>query len=324
MRICVTSKVAEGFGRRIRSLSPDIEIIAMDEDGSVTPDVDAVEAFFLSEDVFGHRDMFRRAMQFTERPEFKWFHASSAGIDYWVFDQIIERGHTLTHSPGLHAPPIAEWVVGYMLHHVKRMRAHADSQTKHAWLRTGSDELGGKTLGIVGYGGIGAEAARLLQPFGVRVIATKRTPVEAPHLDELFPPDRLHDLLAQSDFVLLALPLTDESRALIGAPELGAMKPEAVLINVARGAIIDEPALIDALQSGTIAAAVLDVAAKEPLPDDSPLWDLPNCVITPHDSGSSPRSFERTTEHFLKNLARYVKGQPLHDIATTTGLSAAD
>jgi phosphoglycerate dehydrogenase-like enzyme len=147
-------------------------------------------------------------------------------------------------------------------------------------------------------------------------------------VDEILPPDRLGELLATSDFVVLTLPLTDESRGMIGAAELAQMPPHAVLINVARGEIVDEEALIEALRAGApggstsgIAAAYLDVVGIEPLPETSPLWDLPNCTLTPHDSDTSLLGHARTTERFLENLSRYVRGEPLVDVVDSTGLT---
>lgn len=318
MRLCISEGTADQYGKRIASLSPQIGIVRLNYDGSFDPSADGIEVFYLSEDFWGRREAFRGVREIVEGQALKWFHTSSAGIDNRLFQRILERGVTLTHSPGLYARPIAEWLIGYMLHHVKRMPAHAQAQAAHEWSRQQSEELTGKTVGIVGYGGIGQEVARLAKAFEMRVVATKRTPVEHPNVDVLLPPDQLVELLAVADFVVLATPLTEETRGLIGAAELAAMKPGAVLLNVSRGKVVDEPALVEALTDGTIAAAVLDVTDSEPLPPESPLWDLPNCVITPHDSGESPQILERGGEIFLKNLSRYLQGQPLLDAVAAT------
>jgi phosphoglycerate dehydrogenase-like enzyme len=221
-------------------------------------------------------------------------------------------------------------VISAMLQEVKQVRAHYEAQQRHEWQPIISGELTGKTVGIVGLGGIGRAVARRAKAFEMRVIGTKRSPLVDPNVDEILPPDRLGELLAASDFVVLTAPLTDETRGLIGAAELAQMRPEAVLINVARGEIVDEAALGEALRAGAseesdrgIAAAYLDVVGTEPLPATSPLWELPNCTLTPHDSDTSLLGHGRTTERFLENLVRYVRGEPLLDVAETTGLTPA-
>lgn len=321
MRICVTTGVWEACAGRIRAIAPGLEVTQLRLDGTFDGDTADVEAFFFSEDLYRQPTAVRAAMGLATGGGLRWFHSSSAGIDHPIFQQIVDAGATLTHSPGQHGQPIAEYVLGHMLAAAKRMRAHAALQAEHRWEPIDSVELTGATVGIVGYGGIGAHVARLARAFEMRVLATKRTPIEDPNVDELLPPKRLHELLAASDYVVVTVPLTDESRGMFGAAEFAAMRPEAVFINVARGGVVQEDALGEALRSGSIALAVLDVAGEEPLPPESPLWELPNCVITPHDSGSSPLSFERTNELWLRNLSRWVRGEELLHVAAGTGLS---
>ena len=155
----------------------------------------------------------------------------------------------------------------------------------------------------------------------MRVIATKRHRVEDPNLDKWFAPERLADLLSEADCVVITVPLMDETRGLIGAAQIAHMKPSALLINVARGGIIDERALVTALTEGRMAGAVLDVMEQEPLQIDSPLWDVPNLVLTPHDSGDSPLGFTRPVDGWLRNLTHYVLSEPLEGVAISTGLS---
>ncbi len=204
------------------------------------------------------------------------------------------------------------------------MREHGRAQDRAEWAKFNTTDLGGRTLGIVGYGGIGAAVARRAKAFDMRVVATKRTLVDDANLDELLPPAALQALLAQADYVVLCVPLTDETSGLIGARQLQAMAPHAVLVNVSRGAVVDQEALIDALREGRIGGAVIDVTTPEPLPADSPLWAMENVVITPHDSGDSPGAFGHTVDHWLKNLARYVRGEDLLNVVTTTGLTRRD
>lgn len=256
-------------------------------------------------------------------PAFRWFHTCTAGYDNPFFQTLLDRGVTLTNSPGLHARPMAEWVFGAILAQAKNSVAHQASQRRHEWRRERSDELTGRTVGIVGLGGIGLEVARLAKAFEMRVMGTKRRLIEHDQVDVVLPPERLHELLAESDYVVLAAPLTDATRGMMGRAEYAAMKTSATLINVARGGLIDEPALIEALHEGQIAGAALDVAAEEPLPPDAALWEARNCVVTPHISQGSPHSLGRTTEHFLENLDRYVRGDALLNIVRDTELTAS-
>jgi phosphoglycerate dehydrogenase-like enzyme len=204
-------------------------------------------------------------------------------------------------------------------------------QRRHEWPDGRWDlfagpEVRGQTMGIVGYGSIGREVGRLARAFGMRVLATKRraeerrgTGYELPALgdpegtvpDQIFPPSRLREMLAQSDFVVLAVPLAPETEGLIGEGELRAMKPNAYLVNIARGPIVNEAALIRALQEGWIAGAGLDVFAQEPLPPDSPLWGMENVILSPHVAGFTIHYDERAADLFAENLRRYLAGEPL-------------
>ena len=194
------------------------------------------------------------------------------------------------------------------------------------WALFASQELRGATLGIVGYGSIGREVGRIGKCFGMRVVAAKRSVNEARDTgyklpgtgdpeaqmpDRIYPPERLREMLAECDFVVISLPLTSETRGLIGEEELQAMKPTAYLVNVSRGGIVNEPALIKALQEGWIAGAGLDVFEMEPLPPDSPLYDLDNVILSPHVAGFSPHYDERASDLFAENLRRYLAGEEL-------------
>jgi phosphoglycerate dehydrogenase-like enzyme len=191
------------------------------------------------------------------------------------------------------------------------------AQLKHEWSRFAPRELSGKTVGIVGLGHIGAEVGRLAKAFGCRVIATKRSTTEshrALFADEIMPAAELHRLLGESDFVVLSMPLTPETRGMIGEAELRAMKPSAVLINIARGPVTVEAALVRALQESWIAGAALDVFDEEPLPPESPFWDMDNVIVTPHISGGTEIYNQRAVEIFAANLKRYLAGEPLENV----------
>jgi len=250
-------------------------------------------------------------------PRLKWIQLTSAGADRLLGSGFIQQGVTVTTVSGLHATPIGEFILQSILMLAKRAPQYMRSQARHEWSRFMPRELHGSTVGIVGIGNIGAEAGRLAKAFGCRVIATKRSatkPESAPYADEILPSSELPRLLAESDYVVLSMPLTPETRGMIGETELRMMKPTASLINIARGPVVVEEALIRALREGWIAAAALDVFDKEPLPDDSPLWDMENVILSPHISGGTEIYNVRAVEIFAENLRRYLDGQPLRNI----------
>jgi phosphoglycerate dehydrogenase-like enzyme len=254
---------------------------------------------------------------FDAAPNLRWFQAMNAGLERLDRAGILQRGFAVTNGSGLAAAPIAEWCIAAMFALAKQLPTFIRSQERHAWERVrGGVVLEGKTCGIVGLGAIGRETARRARALGMRVVACRRTVEGAdPDCDEMLPYSDLHRLLAQSDFVVLCVPLTRETTHLIDAAALKAMKRTASILNIARGDVIDQEALIAALKDGTIASAALDVTTPEPLPPESELWDLPNVIITPHSSGASDRREGTGAALFLENLQRYLGGQPLRNLA---------
>ena len=254
-------------------------------------------------------------------PRLRWLQLTSAGVDRLLESPLLRSGITVTTASGIHAIPIGEYVLGAMLALAKGFPQALAAQRERAWRPYLPEELHGKTVGIVGLGAIGREVARLAKALGMRVLACRRScpqpqerPPEAPEVDLLLPAAQLGRLLAEADYLVLAVPLTPQTRGLIGHQELAAMKPGARLINVARGAVVDEEALLAALRAGHLAGAVLDVFRQEPLPPDSELWELPNALLTPHVSGGTPRYMERAVELFCDNLRRYLAGEPLRNV----------
>lgn len=261
----------------------------------------------------------------TKATNARWLQASSAGIGQLVERRGLARtGITFTTASGVHARPLAEFVMMVMLEHVKRAALAREQQRERLWQRFSTGELSGKTLGIVGFGRIGKEVARLARAFDMRIIASKRT--TAGHepadlgVDALFDGSGLHQLLAESDYVCLITPHTPETEGLMDEAAFAAVKPGAVLINIARGVVVDEPALLNALDSGRLAHAALDVAAVEPLPADSPLWDHPEITIYPHSASTGEYENERLVELFCDNLRRYLAGEPLRNELDTARL----
>jgi phosphoglycerate dehydrogenase-like enzyme len=254
-------------------------------------------------------------------PQLRWIQSSSAGIGQFIRGAGYDRrlpNTIFTTGSGVHARPLADFCLMSMLVFAKGLNRIIANQRRKHWERYAGSELGGRTLGIVGVGKIGVEVARLAQAMGMTVLGVKRTVTgidpAALHLDELYPPDRLHDLLRRAEYLVLITPHTDETEHMIGAAELALLPAGAVLINIGRGALIDEPALIAALQSGRLGGAALDVFDTEPLPQDSPLWDMPNVLVSPHSGSTSDHENERLTELFCENLRRFLAGEPLLNV----------
>ena len=248
-----------------------------------------------------------------QAPNLRWLHMFSAGLDHPVFRELTNRGITVTHSAGSSATPIAHTVIMQIIAMCREMRALSIAQSNHEWAEKDVVDVEGRRLGIVGLGSIGAEVARLAAHFGMHVIGVRRTPTGAEPC-ATWPTSRLHELLPQIDDLVLTAPLTAETRGIIGGRELALLPRGAHVVNVGRGELIDESALIAALRSGHVGAAALDVFVVEPLPAESELWDLPNVIITPHSSGATALSGDRAATIFADNLCRFVAGEPLRNI----------
>jgi phosphoglycerate dehydrogenase-like enzyme len=234
--------------------------------------------------------------------------ALSAGVDFLPLDQIETAGLALTNASGVSAEPIGEQVLGYMLQFERRLNDIARNQQRGVWERIEGGELRDKTVGIIGVGAIGSRVAELAQAFEMNVIGTKRTLDDPPaSVDDLLPAPEYHELLRRADYVVLACPLTDETEGMIGLPEFRLLGSDAVLVNIARGGIVDQDALVRALQYGMIRGAALDVFEDEPLPPDSVLWDLSNVIVTPHMAGSTPHKGQRWVDIVTANYEALVE-----------------
>ena len=251
-------------------------------------------------------------------PNLRWLHLPNAGVDHPVFVRFLDRGVRLTTSSGAAAEPIAQSAIGALLALARGFPRWWAAQRRHEWAPHPAQltprDLRGQTLVIVGVGAIGNEIARLARALGLYVIGVRRRPqTTGDHVDESWPPAALRGLLPRADWLVLACPLTDETRGLIDAAALACLPPTAYVINVARGQLIDEAALLDALQRGRLAGAYLDVFTDEPLAADSPLWDLSSVLISPHDSAASSGNSARVSELFLRNLERWARHQSLEN-----------
>lgn len=250
---------------------------------------------------------------FAEARKLKWIQFGSAGIDHTIFPELLASDVILTTLAGIHTVVVAEHVIGLMLALSRRldyaMHLQANRLYERNQIASTADELAGKTVGIVGLGKIGLNIARLAKAFEMRVVGTKRTFVpHLPNVDRVYSTEQLLQMLPECDYLVLVLPLTNETRELIGREEIAAMKQGARLINVARGAMVDHNALDEALRSGKLSGAALDVFPEEPLPPESPIWDMPNVIITPHTAGSHPRYSESAARIFRTNLEAFLAG----------------
>jgi D-2-hydroxyacid dehydrogenase (NADP+) len=247
-------------------------------------------------------------------PNLRWLQSCFAGTDDPIFSEMRGNGVVVTSAAGSNAAPIAQTVMAYLLAFACDLPRVGRDQVERRWEAHSVLELDGRRLGIVGLGSIGRQVARLAAAFGMHVIGTRRTP----HADdpcETWTNDRLDELLAWADAVVVCAPLTDRTRRSIGAAQFAAMRRGAWFVNVGRGEIVVEQELIAALESGHIGYAGLDVFDVEPLPDASPLWTMPNVIVTPHMSGTSEASDARVIELFLENLGRWVAGEPLRNVS---------
>jgi phosphoglycerate dehydrogenase-like enzyme len=269
-----------------------------------------------------------------EAPNLQWVQFHSAGIDHVHGHPLLDCDLTVTSTSGIHAVPIGEYVMASILawsHHVPRMLVYQGRGVWPGgrWEKFAPQELRGATVGIVGYGSIGREVARLADAFGMRVLATKRDPRHVKDTGyriegtgdpsgelpaRIYPSAAMCSMLHECDFIVVSAPLTEETYHLIDRSALKAMKNSAYLVNVSRGGLVDQVALIEALQKGWIAGAGLDVFETEPLPQDSPLWQMDNVIISPHVAGFTPHYDRRAVELFTINLRRYLEGQTLINV----------
>jgi phosphoglycerate dehydrogenase-like enzyme len=257
----------------------------------------------------------------TGLPGLRWVHATSAGAGETVRNadlppEALERV-AITTSSGVHAVPLAEFAILGLLAVAKELPRFIEDQRAKAWpeVRRPLRELSGQTLFLVGLGDIGRETARLGKALGMRTVGFRRTEGPPPeHVDEVHGPKRLAELAGRADAMVVSLPLTDQTAGLIDRATIERLPPSCIFVNVGRGGVVDEPALVDALRERRIAGAVLDVFATEPLPDDSPLWTLPNVLVTPHAVALSARENQRIVDLFCDNLHRYLDGRPLRNV----------
>jgi D-3-phosphoglycerate dehydrogenase len=245
----------------------------------------------------------------------KWIQSSAAGLDHCLAPEVIASEIIVTSASGLFANQVAEQTLALLLGLLRGLPTFFRAQQKREFIRRPTRDLHGATVGIVGLGGNGTRLAEVLAPYRVRILATDVFAEEKPPtVDEVWPADRLDDLLRAIDILILCVPLNEQTHGMIDAAALANLKPGAILINVARGPVVVESALVDALSSGHLFGAGLDVTEFEPLAENSPLWDLPNVIITPHVGAQSASRASDTTDLVCENLRRYFAGRPLKNL----------
>lgn len=245
-------------------------------------------------------------------PQLRWYHSVGAGVEDLVgVREFRDRGIALTNNSGSYDVQIAEHALAFILAAAKRLHVYRDQQARRNWKEHRQDELRGSTLVVYGLGSIGGEIARLGAALGMHVIGVRRRVEAVEGVERIVPPELLEDVAAEADYLAIAAPLTRSTRGAISKDVIGRMKKTAWIVNIARGAIVDEDALVDALRAGRLGGAGLDALTTEPLPADHPLWTLENVMISPHSSNSSPHVRERTLALFTENLRRFKAGEDL-------------
>jgi phosphoglycerate dehydrogenase-like enzyme len=295
---------------RIRARWPEMRIVHLPRYDRILdelPDSDIFVGFSL------------RPEQFALARKLKWLHSTAAGVGQLMYPELQKSGIEVTNASGVHRVPMAEHILGTLIALARRFPDCFRYQRQARWAQqelwnapVRPRELRGQILLFIGFGAIGREVAKIIQPLGMRVWAVTRSGrTEEGLAEQVFPASKLDEELPQADFVVLAAPETPETRKMIGAHEFALMKPSAYFLNVSRGALVDEPALISALAERRIAGAALDVASQEPLPPENPLWKLNNVFITPHMSAASEHLWERQTDLLMENLERWFAGDEL-------------
>ncbi|MGC8802061.1 MAG: D-2-hydroxyacid dehydrogenase [Chloroflexus sp.] len=311
MKLVLPSLLRDELLPRVKTVAPEATIVWYDQNGEPDAPINDAEVllrwFFPPEQLAG----FIRRM-----PELRWLHIPRAGVDGLLIPEVIERDIIVTNSAGVHAIPISEFVMLFALSHVKQATRLHQLQAAHQWREHDLQlrELAGSTMLIIGLGQIGQAIATRASAFGMRVWGSRRTPRPTPGVERVVGEGAWRTLLPEADFVVIATPLTPFTRGMFGREELALMKPDAYLINIARGEIIDETALIEALHNRRIAGAGLDVFTQEPLPPDSPFWTLPNVFVTPHISWNSPFIRSRTLDLFITNLHAFIHNEPMINV----------
>lgn len=305
MRIVLCYPIERRHYEQIQAAAPGHEIVDAGQERIATE--------LLTADIFmGHAKVPVPWDEVVRQGRLQWIQSSAAGLDHCLVPSVIASDIPVTSASGLFADQVAEQTFALLFGLLRGLPTFFRAQQKREFIRRPTRDLHGASIGIVGFGGNGRRIAEVLAPFGCRILGTDVFPRELPaHVEAIWPAERLPELLATVDIVILCVPLNEQTHHMIGAKELAAMKPGSILINVARGQVVDEQALVASLQSGHVWGAGVDVTEVEPLPVDSPLWDMPNVIITPHVGAQSAKRADDTTDLLCENLTRYLRNEPL-------------
>ena len=314
MKICISKSTYDSFKSDFDNNCQGDEFILLDSEGEVVSGEGKPDVAFISYELMfkslRSKDFFQKYLDLIHGSSF--VQGSWAGIETKEAQELIKNSQSFCHGGGIHAIPIATYVFAQMLRSIKSIDEHIDLQKNKDWKQmTSVGELTDMTIGITGFGGIGQEVARIAKTFRMTVCATKRTPVSSDNLDRLFRPAELNEMIKDCDFVVNCLPASDETSKVFSKEQFDLMKESAMFINVGRGESVDEEGLALALKNNEIKCAALDTTDPEPLDQDSPLWTLENCFITPHDSAWGPRAPQRAVDLFVENYKRFKSGEKL-------------
>lgn len=306
--LLASADVVRHAAGRLREAVPEARFVAVDDDGVHGDPRSATVAYFSLDLLPDRAERFASAVD--EAPSMRWFHTCSAGVDAPWFQSLLGRGLRFTTSSGASAAPIAQTVLYYLLALSRNARRWEDAQRRRAWEPHDVIDLRGKGLCVVGMGPIGTEVARLAGALGMDVTGVRRRPRGTEPCPTVGVAD-LDSVLPRTDFLVLAAPLNAQTRHMIDASRLALLPRGAFVINVGRGALVDEESLIEALAGGRLGGAALDVFETEPLPAASPLWAMPDVIVTPHACGRNPGNDERSLALLIENSRRWVRGEPL-------------
>jgi phosphoglycerate dehydrogenase-like enzyme len=306
-----------GFHESVLAVSPRIDLALIANDKPLPSEIDRAAVLYRSSAL--SRDLVDALLE--RAPGFLWMHIPAAGIDFALSPKVLAGDFLITKITGVYDAPVAEVTLGLIIAAAKRLPTYFAAQREGHWLRAATWDaqqaqrdqpqlLRGKTVGMIGFGASGAALAAALRAIGMRVLGVRRDPKPDPRADAMYPASALGDVLAEADYVVLTLPLTPTTEGIIGAREIARMKPTAWLVNVGRGRLVDDDALIAALESGRIAGACLDVFTREPLPEGHPYYRLPNVIMTPHIAGAFPELNDIDRDYFLDLLRRFLAGEP--------------
>lgn len=304
MKVVVYNRMAEQYRSALAERAPDLTVVAGYDEAFLREHIGDADVLLTFRFPTGYLAQAKRL---------RWIQLTSAGVEQVLSAPEFRRDVVVTNTRGIHGDVMAEYTAAVMLALRWRLPALVRDQQARRWRPAMVEPLAGATLGVVGLGAIGGAIARRGASLGMRVLGVRRTPAPVDGVERVYGPDGLLEMLPECDFVVLVVPTTGETTRMIGAAELAAMKPTACLVNVARGSVVDEAALVAALREGRLGGAALDVFDEEPLPPDSPFWDLENVLVTPHIAGMPVDYWQRVLDIFLDNVARWRAGQPLRN-----------